>query len=355
MKTAAYQEALDAYGNPFHEFVVEPITGGLINQSYKVTSKVSGGSFLLQQINTRIFSEPEKLQTNYDHLWKYLEEEEINFRMPEPKLFPGDNTLFSDSHENYWRVFEYMDGTRTLEAAENEAQARAVAETFAGFTASFENYDTENMYIPIPGFHNLSLRFRQFQESLKHADFEKLLKAAPLVNELRERERYANLYDVLTESEEFHQRVMHHDAKISNVLFDEDSDIIICPVDFDTVMPGYIFSDLGDMIRSMTASVSENSNNTDGLEIRKEYYEAIVDGYLDILGDQFTSPEKKYIHFSGLVMIYMQALRFLTDYLKGNIYYQTSYPDQNLDRAINQSMALKKLEEFLADTYQFKV
>jgi thiamine kinase-like enzyme len=355
MTPAVYQEALDAYGNPFHEFTVEQLHGGLINQSYKVTSKKNGGSFLLQQINHKVFTNPEHVQLNYEMLWKHLQAEQIHFRIPEPKYFIDNTTFYCDKHDNFWRVSEFMDDTEYLTAAENIAQARTVAETFAGFTACFESFDPEQLHITIPRFHNLSFRFNQFKDSLHSGNYERLAKATSLIQELKQRERYANFYDVITESIEFPLRVMHHDAKIANILFDEETGEVICPVDFDTTMPGYFFSDLGDMIRSMACSKDENSTDFDDLCIREDFYKAIMDGYLSVMGEQLTSSEKKYIHYAGIIMFYMQALRFLADYLNGDVYYRIEYPEQNFDRAKNQLILLQKLEEFLRLNYQFKV
>ena len=141
------------------------------------------------------------------------------------------------------------------------------------------------------------------------------------------------------------------DAKISNVLFSNKNGRVVCLVDFDTVMPGYFFSDLGDMIRSMVCREDENSTNFDNILIRKEFYDAILSGYLSVMEKQLTAAEKKYIHYSGLLIIYMQALRFLTDYLIGDIYYKTEYDEQNFNRSKNQLLLLQKLELFLAEYY----
>lgn len=354
MRTAVYQEALDAFCNPLHEFMVEPMTGGLINQSYKVTSKHSGESFLLQKINETVFSNPGVVQSNYEKIWKHLRDKVSGYLIPEPKQFPGDTTIFFDSHNNYWRVFEFIYGSQTFESPENVMQAKSVAGTFGRFTACFNDFDIEKLNVVIPGFHNLSHRYKQFEQSLHQHRFERLKKASLLIDELRKRERYASLYDVFTESDEFPLRVMHHDAKISNVLFDEDSGHVMCPVDFDTCMPGYFFSDLGDMIRSMAASSHENDNDIEKLRIRKDFYEAILEGYLEKMDETLSGSEKKYIHHSGLLIIYMQALRFMTDYLNGDTYYKTSYEEHNFDRAKNQVTLLQKLEEFLKDNYGIK-
>jgi Ser/Thr protein kinase RdoA (MazF antagonist) len=200
----------------------------------------------------------------------------------------------------------------------------------------------------IPGFHDLGQRFTQFEQSLKGEYYERMSKALSLIDDLKKRERYKHFYEIMTESpEDFPLRVMHHDAKIANVLFNKKNGRVICPIDLDTVMPGYFFSDLGDMIRSMACINDENSKGLEAIIIRKDYYEAIVNGYLAILGKQLTPSEKKYIHYAGLIMVYMQALRFLTDYLNGDSYYRTIYPEQNFDRAMNQYVLLSRLEEWL--------
>ena len=354
MKTAAYQEALDAYGNPLHEFSVEPMQGGLINQSYKVTSKYSGESFLLQKINESVFTDPSAVQSNYENIWKYLRDNETGFLIPEPKYFPGDTALFCDSSDHYWRVFEFIYGSQSFSSPQHIMQAKTAAKVFALFTSCLVDFDTDELNNTIPGFHDLSLRYKQFEQSIHQHQFERLKKASPIIDELRKRERYVNLYDVFTESKEFPKRVMHHDAKIRNILFDEDSGNVICPVDFDTCMPGYFFSDLGDMIRSMAGSVGENDTETENLHIRKDYYEAILEGYLEDMNEQLTGSEKKYIHYAGPLIIYMQSLRFITDYLNGDIYYKTAYAEQNFDRARNQLTLLQRLEEFLNAAYQFK-
>ncbi len=353
VKPLLYQEALDAFANPFHEFTVELIGEGLINHSYKVTSKVTGKSFLLQQINQSVFTKPAMLQNNYEKLWKYIRSESIPFTMPQPKYFAGDSNLFYDSHQHCWRVFEFITGAQTYAIPENSSQAKAVARTFAGFTASFKGFDISTLQETIPNFHNLSFRFKQFQKSLHTRNYGRLLRSSALIDELKNREHYVNFYEVLTESEEFPRRVMHHDAKISNVLFDEEIGKVICPVDFDTAMPGHYFSDLGDMIRSMACSEDENSTDLENISIRKEFYAAILEGYVEVMKGQLTASEKKYIHYSGLLIIYMQALRFLTDYLNGDVYYRAKYPEQNIDRANNQFTLLKRLEELLKVEYQF--
>ncbi len=347
------QEALNAFLLSGHPCKVEPVSGGLINHSCKVTDPHTGQSWLLQQINRKVFPEPEKIQENYQQLQQYITREAIPFFIPEMKFFPGQKALYTDQAHQSWRVFSFIEGSQMLTGTEDPVQAAEVAETFARFTAAFSNMDSSSLHITIPGFHDVYSRYNQFSASLVNAPAHRLEKAALLIAELKNRERYAGLYQFFTVSPDFPLRVMHHDAKTSNVLFDRQTGQVICAVDFDTVMPGYFFSDLGDMIRSMAGTTDENSTDYENVQIRPAIYQAVTEGYTRGINAFLTGPEKKYLHASGLLLIYMQALRFLTDYLSNDEYYRISYPEQNYDRAKNQVVLLNRLEEFLADTYKF--
>ena len=335
------------------EITVEAISGGLINHSFRVSCQLKP-DFLLQRINKNVFPNPAHVQENYINIWEYAEFEFTGLRLPSPKHCGKMTTLFVDENENYWRAFEFIDNSRMHQVAKTAVQAKATAKAFAKFTAAFDDFNIQQLKEVIPGFHDLSLRYKQFKDSLNGEAYERMAAALPIIEELKQRERYKHFYEIIIESDEFPKRVMHHDAKIANVLFNSKTGKVICPVDFDTVMPGYFFSDLGDMIRSMVCSEDENSTEFDRIHIRREFYEAIVTGYLNVIGEQLTESEIKYIHYSGLLMIYMQALRFLTDYLNGDVYYRIDYTEQNLYRAKSQLVLLQKLEQFLSQHYDFR-
>lgn len=361
MKQEIPREVLEAFTSnepalPKHsakEIKVKTIAGGLINRSYKVSSSLKP-DFLLQRFNKHVFAHPEKVQENYISIWEYAAFEFTGLRLPSPKHCAKMKTLFIDSKENYWRAFEFIDDARMFSVAANPAQAKATAQAFAKFTSAFVDFNIKRLKNVIPGFHDVGLRYQQFEEALVGESYERIPKALPIIEELKQREKYRHFYEIIIESPEFPLRVMHHDAKIANVLFSNKNEKVICLVDFDTVMPGYFFSDLGDMIRSMSSGEEENSINFNKIFIRKEFYESILTAYLHIMEKQLTVSEKKYIHYSGLLMIYMQALRFLTDYMNGDIYYRITYPEQNFDRAKNQLILLQQLEKFLYKQYNFR-
>lgn len=362
MKIAEYQEAAIAFANfnakrqnlGTDKITVEAVGHGLINHSYKVTSE-SSPSFLLQQINKKIFKRPQDVQENYLNIWQYAEFEFTGLNLPAPFYCDKKTTLFVDQNENYWRAFEFIADSATLNIAKKPQQAKAAAKAFAKFTAAFSDFNVDQLKTIIPDFHNLSFRYEEMEQAEKGDLYERIAKAQSMTCELKDRERYRHFYEIITNSDEFPLRVMHHDAKISNVLFSQTTGRVICLVDLDTVMPGYFFSDLGDMIRSMAVNHNEDYLHFEKIQIRKNYYEAIISGYLSVMGKQLTDSEKKYIHYAGLLMVYMQALRFITDFMLGGIYYKVEYKGQNFDRALNQLTLLKRLEEFLKAEYDVKL
>ncbi|MBS1574757.1 MAG: aminoglycoside phosphotransferase family protein [Bacteroidetes bacterium] len=354
MKKTLQKEVINAFSEPDEKYTIEQLGNGLINHTFKISEKSSGKTLLIQQINKNVFKKPLDVQDNYLKLFQYKNgSKQILF--PSPVELKNNQPLFIDADGNYWRAFEFLDETITLDVPQNAKQAYATAKTFGQITAFLSSFNAEELNIVIPDFHNLSFRYKQFEAALKKAKEERLKKAITLIEEVRKRE-YKNFYEqLITRPTDFPKRVMHHDAKIANVLFDKKTGNVICAIDFDTTMPGYFFSDLGDMIRSMACSSDEHNTDFEKLHIRKDFYKAIVNGYLEVMNDYLTTEEKKYIHSAGLIMIYMQAVRFIADYLNNDTYYQISYPEQNFDRGLNQVTLLKNLEEFLSEEYNFRL
>ena len=191
------------------------------------------------------------------------------------------------------------------------------------------------------------------EKAIENAAIKRLMKATHVIAEIRQRVSLVRFYENIKQDANYPVRLMHHDCKISNVLFDAQTREVICPVDLDTTMPGYYFSDIGDLIRTMSCTENENSVKWEQIGIRKDLYSSIVEGYVNGIGNAFTDAELRHIHHAGLMMIYMQCSRFLTDFLNNDIYYRTSYPEQNLNRALNQFILLEKLEVLLESEYNY--
>ncbi|HMU48099.1 MAG TPA: phosphotransferase [Chitinophagaceae bacterium] len=334
---------------------IEKIGHGLINYSFKISGSF-GPDLFLQQINKNVFQSPEAVQENYLKIWNFSISKENSLYIPSPRFFNKINSIFLDKNNNYWRAFDFVEKCITISKVGIPDQARLTAIAFARFTSFFEGFDPALLNEVIPHFHDLEFRFKQFKDALINSkNYSRIEKSSSLIAALKQRRYYVSFLDNLIHSGNLLKRVMHHDAKISNILFHAETGAIICPIDLDTMMPGYIFSDLGDLIRSMTAACDESEKDLSKVSVRKEFYNAIVSGYLQIMSSKMSDTEKQNIHFAGLMMFFMQALRFLTDYLNDDVYYQVKYPEQNFDRAINQLTHLKQLENLLEEDYQFKI
>ncbi|RYE55579.1 MAG: aminoglycoside phosphotransferase family protein, partial [Sphingobacteriales bacterium] len=199
---------------------------------------------------------------------------------------------------------------------------------------------------------NLSWRYEQFIEALNQTSVALKNKAQHEIDVALRHHFIVSYYHSFENRKDFPDRVMHHDTKISNVLLDEVDYHGVCVIDLDTLMPGKFLSDLGDMMRTYLCAFSENERDLDSIKIRIPYFSATIEGYLSEMASILTETEKELILFAGKYIIYMQALRFLTDYLNGDMYYPVSYPEQNLDRAKNQFKLLSEIfrnEKILQD------
>jgi thiamine kinase-like enzyme len=187
----------------------------------------------------------------------------------------------------------------------------------------------------IPDFHNLTFRWKQFEQALTAGNPKRIQHAKKEIQTIFDSKSIVTKYEQICSSDQFKQRVTHHDTKISNVLFDQKGKGI-CVIDLDTVMGGLHISDLGDMFRTYLSPGNEEEIDLEKVVVRKEFYTAIVEGYLEKMADQLTQEEKAMIPYAGEFLIYMQALRFLTDFLNDDIYYGITYEMNNFNRTINQ-------------------
>lgn len=322
---------------------------GLIHRTYKVNYSTSAESLVLQCINQQIFPDPENIINNYLLIYEHLKTIRASIQIPEPKQnFDGD-FFWVDGKDNFWRATRFLANSYTANKMQSSDTAYKAAECFGRFASELSTLDPDALHTIIPGFHNLNSRYEAFLLAVSNADRVRLHKSDLLIREIQNRNYLVEFYKEVCRSNDFRLRIMHHDCKLSNVLFDRNSGLPLTPVDIDTTMPGYFFSDLGDIIRTMACTETEESIDYESIAVNKEIYQSLVAGYMEGAGKSFTSREKECIHYSGQLLIYMQAIRFLTDYLNNDLYYQTSYAGQNFNRARNQIILLQKLEEFLKE------
>jgi thiamine kinase-like enzyme len=354
MKIEGYQEAAIAYAGSLGNLEFTNCFGGLINPSFRVLDRLSGNTFFLQQINTQVFPNPDQLQHNYVTLWEHFSSINSLLRIAQPFQFQHGNFLFTDKKGSRWRVSAFIENSTHFTTAKNENQLGKAAKAFGSYVKILAEVNPQTIKPVIANFHNLDYRFTQLEEALQNGYASRIEETRELIDELYARKTYVTKYLLMRESpSQFPIRLLHHDAKIANLLFDERGEEVVAIIDLDTTMPGLFFSDIGDMIRSMVNEQGEQSTAWEKLTIKVDRYTPLVNGYVQSLSNEFTLSEKESIHYAGLFMLYMQSLRFLSDYLTGDHYYQTERPGQNRDRALNQFTLLKNLEIMLQSEFRF--
>ncbi len=318
------------------DFTIEPLGNGLINSTWLIHSNHK--KFVLQKINTAVFTTPENIAFNIDLLSTFLQKNHPTYLFIAPLKTTTGKTMVKNNDE-YYRLFAFVPNSHTIDVVATPQQAFEAAKQFALFSKLLVQVDVGVLKNTLPNFHNLNLRLQQFNVAIKNGNPKRIKESKELIEYLSTQKSIAKIFD--KRKLEFKIRVTHHDTKISNVLFNADENGL-CVIDLDTVMPGYFISDVGDMMRTYLCPVSEEESDFSKIEIRLNFYNAITEGYLSEMEEELTTKEKKSFHFAGRYMIYMQALRFLTDYLNDDVYYTCAYPTHNLVRAGNQATLLQK-------------
>lgn len=337
------EEIVQAYGFTSTNIKLQQIGSGHINRTYLLTT-IEGLKYILQNINTYVFKDPHAIATNIKAVADELKLHHPNYLFPTPIATVSGELMF-EHNQDFWRLLPFIDNTIAFDTLSVPNQAYEAAKQFGKLSRLLNKIDLSKLKPTIIGFHDLAWRYEQFIEALNKAP-EALKSTAHAEIDITLRHHFiVTYYQSYTNGNDFPDRVMHHDTKISNVLLSEIDSRGVCVIDLDTLMPGKFISDLGDMMRTYLCAFSENEKDFEKVQIRLPYFKATIEGYLSEMASILTETEKELILYSGKYIIYMQALRFLTDYLNGSIYYPISYPTQNLDRTKNQFKLLNELFE----------
>ncbi len=347
MKDFNLSDILQRYGILADSCTISGFHRGHINDSFIVDA---GGRcrFFLQRINQHVFKDPEGLIENLIRfnvaMQKYYGKEGSN---PYPAIKQNRNKKFYhlDHDGNFWRMMDFVADSRSFDIAETADIAREGAAAFGRFQLVMNNEDPAEYVPTIPDFHHLGKRLLQLQNAIAKDAFARKQQAKDEISFALDRLSYGADLESLLESNAIPVRVTHNDTKLNNVLFENKSVKHICVVDLDTVMPGTVLYDYGDMVRTFTSPVEEDEPDTSKVVFRTDIFEALTDGYLSELKDSLSNTEKENLLFGGKIMLLMIGVRFLTDYLEGDHYFKTAREKHNLDRCKNQFILLKQIEE----------
>tara|TARA_X000001036_G_scaffold427333_1_gene455808 strand:- start:246 stop:1013 length:768 start_codon:yes stop_codon:yes gene_type:complete len=242
-------------------------------------------------------------------------------------------------------MMEYIDGGESAEIPESPRQAYQAAKAFGEFQAQLADLPGSPLLQTIPDFHNTRKRFDDFRRVVAEDPFGRTNEVRDLITFAIARE---SLADAINE-EKFPVRIVHNDTKLNNVLLDKKTGEGICVVDLDTVMPGCALHDFGDLVRTAACSAQEDEPDINRIQFLPEIFEAIVEGYLDATNCFLSPLEVDHLAIAPQVLTYELALRFLADYLEGDIYFKVKRPGHNLQRARAQFRLLASMEEHVSE------
>lgn len=319
------------------------VGGGNINDTYRIEFETGGTRqfWLLQRLNHHVFRDPEAVMRNIRQVCEHLRQPGYDYRVVGPVAALDGALLQRDEAGNYWRVFPFLENSFTPEDLADADVAYEGARAYGAFARALRDFPAATLAETIPGFHDTDRRWDVFLEVLQkdpsqrvagtQAEIEAMFKAKPVFDHISQ----------LKSSGALPLRVTHNDTKAGNVLFDLTTRKAVAVIDLDTVMPGTILSDFGDMVRTFTPDRQED--DPAALTLRSDVLAALERGFLEQTGDFLTGPEKDNLLPGAAWIVGEQALRFLTDWLAGDTYYKIKYPEHNLVRTRNQLALFQKL------------
>ena len=336
----------------------EPFGNGHINDTLKVTTEDGEVRYVLQRINHNIFTNVDMLQENIhivtSHIREKLEqrgESDID-RKVLTFLPTKDGKRYYFDGDSYWRVCLFIPRSKSYEEVTPELSYEA-GKAFGDFQTMLSDIPEGTLGETIPDFHNMEFRLKQFHEAIEANPAGRLDEVKWLVDELEKRAEAMCIQERLYREGKLRKRVNHCDTKVNNMMFDADTDKVLCVIDLDTVMPGFVLSDIGDFIRTGANTGAEDDENLDNVNVNMEIFKAYTRGYME-KAKAFLSPtEIRLLPYGGRLLTYMQTVRFLTDYINGDTYYKIHSPKHNLIRSKAQFKLLQSLEAHAEEMDQF--
>jgi len=308
--------------------------------------------YVLQRLNDTVFADPLAVMENIDRLTAHigsLPGARTDGRLAgQPGLRPlrtrDDRACWQSDAGQVWRLWPFVYGARTVDAAGTPGEAREAARAFGIFQHLVADLPGPPLNETIAGFHDTPQRFLQLCRAIDEDPCDRVRHCEAEIEFAMRQEEFIRSFFDLARSGTMTERIVHNDAKINNVLLDERTGGAVCVVDLDTVMPGYTLFDLGDMIRTMTTLAAEDETDAGGVTMQMDFYEAVVSGYLSVADGLLSPAETDSVPDAGRLITLETGLRFLADHLSGDTYFRTTRENQNLDRCRTQFALVRSID-----------
>lgn len=329
---------IEVIENYFREPIlkISPLGAGHINTTYQVESNAR--KLVVQRINTDVFRKPKEVMFNIQQTAEHLSHSHYDLQIMRPiETYTGE--LLVEHKSGNYRAFPLFDDVLVINRIDNASDAKKASQAFGKFSRNLLDFDLKKLHFTIPGFHDFSARLIQLDDAAASADSDRLYKAQEELKKTRDR---SYIVDKISKYQ-IPNRVLHSDPKINNILFDQTGSPL-CIIDLDTIMPGPLFYDFSDMVRSYTNTADEDEADLLKVTASEEVLKAVIQGYLGEVNKALTEVEWQSMIDGFALATYIQVVRFLTDYLNNDIYYSVKDSEHNLTRTRNQ---LKLLEDLL--------
>ena len=324
---------------------ISPLGSGHIHDTYLITCTDQEHSrFVLQKFNQEVFRNPLEVMSNIDKVLEQIDKNQSKSFEPLRIIKTLDGDLIHLEQSHFYRIYNYIGNSDSFDQVTTIDQAIGGARAFGEFLELLGGVSPSELYTTIPDFHNLNTRFSQLKQAVAEDMAGRLKDFGSEVEFALARESKVLECSSLLENPNVPFRVTHNDTKINNVLFKQESTTAICVVDLDTIMPGLLLFDFGDMARTFCNAVLEEGNSEEAF-FRLEIFEGVCQGFFQSITSSLPKPEVESLKIGPWWMTYIMAIRFLADFLNGDVYYKINSPLQNLDRARNQLNLVKDIEE----------
>ncbi len=352
--TVAELKAVASQFQVFGDFQTgAPYGSGHINDTYKITYSVGGTplNYLLQRINHHVFTQPANVQQNIlrvtQHIAGKLQAQGCtDISRNTLTVIPALNgaPVYNDANGNWWRMYVFVEKAATYDIIQSTEQAFLVGEAFANFQNMVADMPQPRLHETIPNFHNTVKRFETLQKAIAEDAFNRAKDVRAEIDFVEARAEQCGRLLARFEKGEIPERITHNDTKLNNVMLDDATQQGICVIDLDTVMPGLALYDFGDMCRTSTAAAAEDEADLAKVYSRMDMFEAITRGYCK--GARFlVDAEKEELAFSARLITMTIGIRFLTDYLSGDVYFHVKHPTHNVDRCRTQFKMVASMED----------
>ncbi|MBQ1984699.1 MAG: aminoglycoside phosphotransferase family protein [Clostridia bacterium] len=349
-KEILFKEAAAAY--PFSCKIVDitPYGGGHINDTFLVTC-TDGEEYVLQHINSYVFKHPDEIMENIMGVTKFIADK-LTAEGKDPSrrtltIIPTSEgkSFYVDTDGEFWRVSLNINNTTAYDYAESAEMFKTSGAAFGEFQSMLADYPAETLHETIPHFHDTPDRFRQLEDAIRENKSGRLENVAAEIEFANARREDCALLMNLLNAGKLPLKVTHNDTKMSNVLIDNETGDAVCVIDLDTVMPGLTAFDYGDSIRAGATTAAEDEVDLSKVHFDLDLFKAYTEGFLGTAGAALTETEIKTLPVGAKLMTFEVGIRFLADYLNGDVYFKTKYPQHNLDRARNQFHLVQEMEE----------